>query len=198
MRELVIATRNEKKLKELRRYLKGVKASIISLNEHHTKVRFREDKTTFKGNAANKALAVSRATGGGLALADDSGLSVDALGGRPGVKSARFAGPGKRDRDNNLKLLKTLEDVPAKRRDAHFVCAVAIADAGRIVKLIEKRCNGRIADRVRGHRGFGYDPLFLIPKHKRTFGEMGLKVKDRMSHRSKALAKARQFLKSYL
>ena len=197
MRNIVIATRNEKKLRELRRYLKSIKALVISLNEMIGAPGIREDKHTFKGNAVKKALVISRFTGG-LVLADDSGLEVKALGGMPGVKSARFAGPKKRDHDNNIKVLRMLKGVPAKRRAASFTCAVAIADNGKLVKLIEERCSGRIADSIRGRHGFGYDPIFLIPKYGKTFGELGLKTKDRMSHRSKALKKAREFLRSYL
>jgi non-canonical purine NTP pyrophosphatase, rdgB/HAM1 family len=197
MIEVVIATRNEKKLRELKRYLKSVKARVISLREIPGAPGIREDKDTFKGNAIKKAVTISKFTKG-LVLADDSGLCVDALGGQPGVKSARFAGQGKKDHDNNEKLLKMMKAVPAGKRTARFVCAIAIADNGHTVKIIEESCGGRIADYVRGRHGFGYDPLFLIPKYKKTFGELGLKVKDKMSHRSKALKKARKFFKKYI
>jgi XTP/dITP diphosphohydrolase len=197
MAELVIATRNEKKLHELRRYLKSIKAKVISLNEAGHSPRIIENSSTFKGNAIKKAVAVSRVTKG-MVLADDSGLEVRVLGGQPGVKSARFAGARKKDHDNNIKLLEMLEGMPAKNRRARFVCAIAIADNGKVVKLVEEYCNGRIADSMRGRRGFGYDSLFLIPKYKKTFGQLGLKVKDRMSHRSKALKKAREFLRKYI
>jgi len=197
MARIIIATKNVKKLRELKRYLKAVKAEVVSLNELSHSTRIREDRDTFKGNAVKKALIVSRATKG-IVLADDSGLRVDALKGLPGIKSARFAGPGKKDCDNNDKLLKLMRDVPPKKRAAHFVCAVAIADNGRIVKLIEEYCNGRIAGSMRGAHGFGYDSVFLIPKYNKTFGELGLKVKDRISHRSKALKKAREFLRKYI
>lgn len=197
MATVVIATRNEKKLRELKRYLRTVRADVISLNEIHGAPRIREDKHTFKGNAAKKAVVISRFTGG-LVLADDSGLEVKALKGEPGVKSARFAGPRKKDRDNNIKVLSMMEGVAPGKRAARFVCAIAIADNGKVIKLIEERCSGRIADSIRGRHGFGYDPIFLIPKYKRTFGELGLKTKDRMSHRSKALKKAREFLRRYL
>ena len=197
MKDLVIATKNEKKLRELKRYLKSIKAHTIFLKDMSRAPEIREDSNTFKGNAIKKAVIISKFTKG-VVLADDSGLCVDALGGQPGVKSARFAGRDKKDRDNNAKLLKMMKRVPAGERTARFICAVAVADNGRIVKVVEERCSGRIADSVRGRQGFGYDPLFLIPKYKKTFGELGLKVKDRMSHRSKALKKARQFLKRYL
>ncbi len=196
MTRVVIATKNEKKLKELKRYLKGIKAEVVSLNEIGHSPRVREDKHTFKGNAVKKALTVSKALHG-IVLADDSGLEVDILGGLPGVKSARFAGSRKKDHDNTVKLLRMLEGVPAKKRSARFVCAIAIADNGKIIKLIEEYCRGRIADSIRGRHGFGYDPVFLIPKYNKTFGELGLKAKDRMSHRSKALKKAKKFLRKY-
>lgn len=197
MTGIVIATRNEKKLCELRRYLKSIKTDVVSLNEIQGAPKIREDKHSFKGNAVKKALVVSKFTGG-LVLADDSGLKVKALGGLPGVKSARFAGPRKKDSDNNIKVLEMLEGVPPKKRTAEFVCAIAIADNGRIVKLIEEHCPGTIAGSIRGRHGFGYDSIFLIPKYGKTFGELGFKTKDRMSHRSKALKKAREFLRKYI
>ena len=197
MKSLVIATRNEKKLRELRRYLKTIRAEVMSLNEIGRAPRIREDKHTFKGNALKKALIISRFTGG-LVLADDSGLEVKVLNGMPGVKSARFAGPKKKDHDNTIKVLNMLKGVPSGKRSARFVCAIAIADKGKIVKVIEGSCRGRISDSIRGRHGFGYDPIFLIPKYKKTFGELGLKVKDRISHRSKALKKAREFLRKYI
>jgi XTP/dITP diphosphohydrolase len=197
VKDLVIATRNEKKLRELKRYLKSIKAAVISLNEITAAPGIREDKHTFKGNAVKKALVISKFTGG-LVLADDSGLEVNALGGMPGVKSARFAGPKKKDHDNNIKVLKMLNGLPPGKRSARFVCAIAIADKGKTVKLIEEYCRGRIADSIRGRHGFGYDSIFLIPEYNKTFGELGFKTKDRMSHRSKALKKAREFLRKYI
>ena len=197
MRELVIATKNKKKLIELKRYLEGVKAKVVSLADFERPPRIHEDGLTFRANAVKKALVVSRFVKG-LALADDSGLAVAALGGTPGVRSSRFAGPRKSDKENNRKLLKLLEKVPPSKRQAKFICAAAIADNGHVVKVIEEACEGRVSFCAKGGYGFGYDPLFLIPKYKKTFGELGLKVKDRMSHRSKALKKAREFLKRYL
>ena len=134
----------------------------------------------------------------GLAIADDSGLCVESLGGAPGVKSARFAGRSKNDKSNNLKVLELLNKSRSISRRAKFVCAVALADNGKIVKVIEENCRGVIAPEARGHRGFGYDSIFMIPGLGRTFGQLGLKTKDKMSHRSKALKKARAFLRKYL
>jgi len=196
-RRIVIATKNDKKLHELKRYLKSVRAEVVSLKDFSRVPRIVENGDTFKKNAVKKALVISKLVKG-LALGDDSGLSVKALGGLPGVRSSRFAGPGKRDKDNNRKLLHLLEGLPPSKRRAEFICAVAICDNGRILKVIEERCGGRIAHEAKGRYGFGYDPLFLIPKYKKTFGQLGLKVKDRMSHRSKALKKAKKFLRNYI
>ncbi|MFH0764716.1 MAG: RdgB/HAM1 family non-canonical purine NTP pyrophosphatase [Candidatus Omnitrophota bacterium] len=196
-RLLVIATKNPKKLHELKRYLKGVRARVVSLKEFDKTPRIVEDGDTFKKNAVKKALVVSKFVKG-LALADDSGLVVEALGKRPGVRSSRFAGPRKSDKENNRKLLRLLAEVPLKKRQAKFICAVAICDKGRIIKTIEESCKGLVAFQAKGADGFGYDPLFLIPRYNKTFGQLGLKVKDRMSHRSKALKKAREFLGKYL
>ena len=197
MRELIIATKNEKKLHELRRYLKGVRANVTSLKDFKRVPRIVENGNTFKANAIKKASVISKFTKA-LTLADDSGLSVKILGGQPGVRSSRFAGPRKSDKQNNKRLLKLLEKVPPAKREAKFVCAVAICDNGKVIKVLEESCSGLIAFSEKGGYGFGYDPLFLIPKYKKTFGELGLKVKDRMSHRSKALKKAREFLRKYL
>lgn len=197
MKKLVVATKNDKKLHELRRYLKTVNADVVSLKEFPKAPKIIENKSTFKENAAKKALVVSRFVKG-LAIADDSGLCVKALGGSPGVKSARFAGGAKNDKANNRKVLDLLGGLPLSRRTAKFICAVAIADNGKIVKLIEENCKGLIAFEKKGRYGFGYDPIFLIPKYRKTFGQLGLKAKDRMSHRAKALKKARAFLKKYL
>lgn len=197
MRQLVIATKNVGKLRELKRYLKNMRVDVVSVSEFKNPPRIVENGRTFKANALKKALITSRFTKG-LVLADDSGLSVDALGGAPGIKSARFAGPRKSDKDNNRKLLRLLGGLPVGRRGSRFVCAVAIADNGKAVKVLEADCKGKIAFKEAGRHGFGYDPLFLIPKYGRTFGQMGLKAKDKMSHRSKALKKAREFLRRYL
>ena len=197
MRRLVIATKNAKKLHELKKYLRSVRADVVSLKDFTAVPRIVEDRHTFKENAAKKARIVSRFVKG-LALADDSGLCVKALGGAPGVKSARFAGPTKSDKANTRKVLGLLAGVPRPKRQARFVCAIAIADNGRIVKLIQEECRGLVASEAKGRYGFGYDPIFLVPAYGKTFGQLGLKVKDRLSHRSKALKKVRAFLRKYL
>jgi XTP/dITP diphosphohydrolase len=125
-------------------------------------------------------------------LADDSGLAVDALGGAPGVYSARYAGAHGDDEANNRKLLEALADVPDERRGAAFVCALALADPSGTIRLeTEGACRGRITRMPRGRNGFGYDPLFLIPEYHRTFGELSALVKHQLSHRSRAFARLR-------
>ncbi|MBL7068346.1 MAG: RdgB/HAM1 family non-canonical purine NTP pyrophosphatase [Candidatus Omnitrophica bacterium] len=196
-RELVISTRNKKKFREIKRLFKGSNIKISSLNRFPGIPRVIEDKKTFNGNAVKKALLVSRRTKR-LVLADDSGLEVYSLHGRPGVFSSRYAGPGKSDRLNCLKLLRALRNKPPGKRKARFRCAVAIADEGGLIKVIEKSCSGKIGYDMEGGSGFGYDPLFIPRGYKKSFAQLGSKVKDKLSHRGKALRRAKGFIEKYL
>ena len=148
-------------------------------------------------NAVKKAVKLARFTGE-LCLGEDSGLCVDALGGAPGIYSARFSGRDKSDIKNNLKLLKLLKDLPLLKRKAHYVCAVALADKRGLVGVVEGRCNGLIAFEPCGSAGFGYDPLFYIPKYKKTFAQLGENIKHKMSHRYHALEKAGRIIQKYI
>lgn len=195
MKEIVIATRNRKKLKEIKRLFKNPRVKTLSLNNFPKAPEVVEDRKNFRGNAVKKAEDISRFTGK-LALADDSGLEVAALGGKPGVRSARYAGPKQIDRDNNLKLLKALKNKSG--RSAQFRCVVAIADSGKLVKVVEGACKGRIGFEIKGESGFGYDPVFIPAGYKKSFGELGSKIKDRLSHRAKALKIAAAFIQEYL
>jgi XTP/dITP diphosphohydrolase len=145
-----------------------------------------EDADTFLGNARKKARALAEAAGL-AALADDSGLAVEALGGRPGVRSARYAGPGATDEDNNQRLLEELARVPAGQRGAAFVCAMVLALPGGGEFSAEGRLGGRILEAPRGDRGFGYDPLFVVEGTDLTLAEMDLGAKNAVSHRARAL-----------
>lgn len=145
-----------------------------------------EGGASFLENARLKAVAVATATGC-MALADDSGLEVDALGGEPGVLSARFGGPGKTDAERYRLLLDKLIGVPPERRTARFRCVVAVAEPGGPVHFSEGMCEGRITDTPRGSHGFGYDPVFEVPSLGRTLAEVGLDVKNRLSHRAQAV-----------
>lgn len=187
--ELLVATKNKKKLEEIREILQGINLKIISLADYPKTPRIIENGSTFKDNAIKKAVKIARFSKK-LTLGEDSGLCVDALGGKPGVYSSRFAGKDKSDLKNNLKLLKLLQGLPVKKRKAHYICAVALADKDGLVGVAKGRCDGLIGFKMQGHFGFGYDPLFIIPKYKKTFAQLGPKIKHRMSHRYRALEKA--------
>ena len=164
----------------------GGEWSVELVPDFHQLPPCAEDAGSFSGNAQQKALHYSRLVGG-LVLADDSGLEVDALRGAPGVKSRRFAGPGATDADNNDKLLHLLAGVPAAKRTARFVCVLALAQAGQLLAPFRGVAEGMILDSPRGSGGFGYDPLFLDPESRMTFAEFSPEEKLARSHRGKAL-----------
>ncbi len=196
--ELLVATKNKKKLREIKEILKGLGLKITSLADYAPSPRIIENGMTFKENAVKKALTLARASGK-LTLGEDSGLCVDALGGEPGIYSSRFSGKGKSDQKNNLKLLKILSKVvPLSKRNAYYVCAVAVAGKNGLLGVVEGRCSGRIGFKMQGHYGFGYDPLFIVPKYKKTFAELGPRIKHKISHRFRALKKAKALLATYL
>ena len=193
--ELVIATKNHNKARELKHFLADLNLEVVSMAQFPDIPPIEEDGQTFEENAIKKATTVAMATGL-LTLADDSGLEVDSLGGRPGIFSARYAGDGASDIDNNEKLLKELDGVI--NRNARFVCCVALADANGLITTVRGSCEGKIIDECRGNNGFGYDPLFLKNDYNQTFSELKLDVKNRISHRSRALEKARLAIENYL
>jgi len=156
-----------------------------------------EDGETFVENALKKATVVARATGK-LTIADDSGLEVEMLNGRPGVYSARFAGNGAGDDANNAKLLGLLKGVPPDKRGACFKCVLGIATPQGKTAFVEGECRGIIIDAPRGQHGFGYDPVFLVPECNQTFSEMPPEQKNAISHRSRALRKLLDILPRYL
>lgn len=190
---IVVATGNRGKLEELSTMLAPLGVEIKSLADYPSMPEVMEDGETFADNAVKKARAVARATGE-IALADDSGLEVDCLGGAPGVHSARFAGESKDDRANNEKLLRLLQHVPLEKRGAQFKCVVAVALPGGQVFTAEGVCRGIIGDRPVGEGGFGYDPLFIVPELGKTFAQLDMAVKNSISHRGKAFALAREMI----
>ena len=192
--EIVIATRNKRKLEEIRRIGRDWAIAFSSLDDFPDCPQVEEDGETFEANAVKKALSASRWTGK-HAVADDSGLEVDALGGAPGVRSARYAGIQSSDRENLEKLLKALRSVEDTRRGARFVCSVAFVAPGGSVKTFGGVVGGRIGTEPRGENGFGYDPLFYPEGHLRTFAEMSDAEKDAISHRGKALRELGQYLR---
>lgn len=195
--ELLVATKNKKKLAEIKDILKGANLAISCLDSLPYKVRIVENGRSFKENAVKKAVVTARRSAR-LALGEDSGLCVRALGGAPGIYSARFSGKSKSDLKNNLKLLELLKGLKASRRKAYYACAVALADKKGLIGVVEGRCHGIIATELRGSSGFGYDPLFLIPERKKTFGQLGERIKHKMSHRYHALKKAKLLLQKYI
>ena len=200
MIRLIFATRNPGKLVELEALLAGVEGIELLSLEGHDVPEVIEDRDTFAGNATKKAIEVSRALGL-PALADDSGLEVEALGGRPGVWSARFAGEGAGNEANNALLLRELAGVPEPRRGARFRSALALADTagplGDEVILTEGTCSGRILTAPRGDGGFGYDPLFHVPALGATFAELGSGTKNDLSHRARAMQAMKPRLLGY-
>jgi XTP/dITP diphosphohydrolase len=198
--ELLLASQNRGKLAEMRALLAGLPVHVLSPAELGLTQAPEETGTTFLENATIKALHYSVAAGR-LAVADDSGLSVEALGGAPGLLSSRFGGEGASDDDRNTLLLAKLSGVPEERRGARFTCAVVVArpdgrGGAEILFQDVETVEGRIADAPRGPNGFGYDPVFFYPPYGRTFGEVPPAEKDRVSHRGKAFARLREFLTS--
>jgi len=187
---LLIATRNGRKTREFRELL-GDRFSVSDLSARADIPEAIESGTTFEENAVLKALGASRCVGG-LVLADDSGLEVDALGGAPGVYSARYAGEGASDEENRQKLLAALERTGARgpARAARFRCVLALAREGVVLETFAGAVEGVIANRAKGEGGFGYDPVFIPEGHCGTFAELPAEVKNRESHRARALARA--------
>jgi XTP/dITP diphosphohydrolase len=183
---LILGTANRKKGLELAELFRPVGVELRTLGDFPGDFQVAEDGETFEANARLKAIGYARHLGQWV-LADDSGLLVDALGGRPGVLSARFSGPGATDQSNNRLLLDQLAALPLERRTARFVCHIAVADpAGQIHAESEAACRGRILFAPQGQGGFGYDPLFEIVEYHRSFAEFGLLVKSYLSHRARA------------
>jgi XTP/dITP diphosphohydrolase len=191
--KLVLATRNKGKVKELAGSLGACGIEVLSLDDFPQVGEIEEDGTTFTENAIKKARETSILTAT-LALADDSGLEVDCLKGEPGVYSARYAGVGSSDRANNDKLLSQLAGVPTEKRTARFQCVIAIAHPNGAIHTVQGTCEGVIGHEPKGDMGFGYDPLFYLPEYDKTFAQLELTLKNKISHRGKALALALAYL----
>ena len=191
--ELVIATRNAGKLKEIRHLLESQDALVLSLDNFPDAPEVEEDGETFAENAAKKAETIALVTGLPC-LADDSGLVVASLQGRPGVHSARFAGADADDASNNRKLLEEMAQTPATDRQAAFCCVMALSLPGVPTRLFEGRVEGTILHQGQGEGGFGYDPLFWLPEFKCSMAELPLDMKNRISHRGQALRQVVAYL----
>lgn len=197
-RELLVATRNTGKVAEIESLLAGMPARLRSLEEFPGAGEVEETGSSFEENAVLKAREYARRTGL-LSLADDSGLEVDALGGRPGVYSARYGGEGLTYPERIVRLLREMDEAVDAERRARFVCVIAVAAPdGEVVNVSAGKCEGRIAFAPRGANGFGYDPVFEPEGYELTFGELPEEVKQKISHRARALAAASSFLLDYL
>jgi XTP/dITP diphosphohydrolase len=195
--KLVVGTHNVGKIKELNELLEGLPVEIFGIDRFTDVAEPEETGATFAENAALKASYYARQTGF-WAISDDSGLEVEALGGAPGVFSARYAGTGATDRDRIVKLLDELAATSDAPRRARFVCVMAAADeAGEIRFLAEGTCAGRIAFAAQGANGFGYDPIFIPDGFEQTFGELSSTVKAKISHRARAIAKIIRFFRDF-
>ena len=193
---LLVATTNPGKQREYRALLRSVPAQIVFPNELGLSLEVEEDGATFRQNAAKKALALMQASGL-ISLADDSGLEVEALGGEPGVRSSRYAGPGADDPQRRAFLLDKLRGVAAPRK-ARFVCVIAIASPGGEVRFAEGECRGEITFAERGANGFGYDPIFQVDGRPVTMAELPPEEKNRISHRARAAEAAIPILRGLL
>jgi XTP/dITP diphosphohydrolase len=196
-RVLVIATRNRKKFEEMAAILRGLRADVKPLADFGQVPPVPETGETFEANARQKALGYARATGR-WALADDSGLEVDCLGGKPGVRSSRWGGEEGNDLLNNETLLKALAGRPKEAWTARYRCVMALASPEKVLAVTEGTCEGRITDRPAGANGFGYDPYFLVPEHGCTMAELPMETKNRLSHRGRALEAMRAELEKIL
>jgi XTP/dITP diphosphohydrolase len=195
---LILGTRNRKKRQEIVEILGDLPLEFGDLTQFPTAPEVVEDGDTFEANARKKAAELAKALNQWV-LGEDSGLVVPALGGRPGVYSARYAGKQGDDEANNDRLLAELAPLPDERRAAYYVCTAAVADpTGEVRAVVEGRCHGIIIKERRGGGGFGYDPLFLIPEYHQTFGELSARVKHALSHRARALERLRPELRRLL
>ena len=199
MTKILVATHNRKKRQEIKILLKRFKeVKILDIDDLDVAPPIVvEDGKTFRQNAVKKAVTISRFFDS-LVLADDSGLEVDILEGKPGVRSARFARAKATDEENNKKLLTLLEGAPDRKRAARFVCNIALARKGVLLGNFEGTIKGRILNCPRGENGFGYDPVFLPNGYDKTFAEMTPSYKNRISHRGVALKKFKQSIEKYL
>ncbi len=186
--KIILATQNQGKIKELQELLADETIDVLSLQDIENWEDVEENGVTFADNAALKARAAVKKTGL-IALADDSGLEVDALNNAPGVYSARFAGEPKDDERNNDKLLQELESIPDGSRTARFRCALVVVTPEGEEFLTEGSVEGQILRQRRGQKGFGYDPLFYVPEYARTMAELTLAEKNKLSHRAQAFRK---------
>lgn len=196
MKKIVLATRNQNKQREMQQLLNDIGWEVLSLKDFPGCPEVIEDGETFLANAQKKAVEVSTHCGV-YALADDSGLVVDALNGAPGVYSARYArGEESTDEENNARVLKELEGLSQEKRTARFVCAAVLTDGNNVLYSTEQTVEGLIQTELSGEGGFGYDPLFYYPPYNKTLAQATAEEKNAISHRGKSMRDVANFLKS--
>ena len=195
-KKLVLGTRNQGKILEFSAFLADEDVTFLSWKDFDYPFSVVEDGKTFWENALKKAELTARITGE-VSLADDSGLEITYLGQRPGIFSARYAGPQASDEDNNIKVFQEMRGVALSERGARFVCAVVIYPPDGKWERVEGECQGVITESPRGRKGFGYDPLFLVPELGKTFAELNQEEKNLISHRARAMERLRPLLKKY-
>lgn len=189
-----MASRNKGKVAEIKELLDGLGFKVTCLSDYPHIPEVIEDGKTYRANALKKAREIALATGK-MAISDDSGIEVKALGNAPGIFSARFAGEGASEKAKNKKLFSMLKGVPMHRRQARYRCVIALVNAkGEELGVVQGTCSGYITTNERGRNGFGFDPLFLLKRYNKTFGELGPEVKAKISHRARALRKFRLLL----
>lgn len=193
IQDLLLGTRNKNKTSELTDMLRDLPVKIVTLLDYPEIGPILEDGKTYHENASKKALTLARHTGV-VTLADDSGLEVDALGGRPGIHSSRFAGDNATDEQNIDKLLILMAGIDREKRGARFVCVIALARPSGEVELMEGELRGEIGFHKMGDLGFGYDPVFIVPDLGKSLAQIGFEEKNRISHRGRAMAKVRELL----
>lgn len=192
MQRIVIATKNKGKVNEIKDILKDLDIEVLSMKEAGIDIEVKEDGETFEENALKKARTIKdMADADAIVMADDSGLEVDYLDGKPGIYSARFSGEHATDEKNNQKLLELMKRATKYQRTARFVCVIAVILQDNSHFIVRGECEGIIEYEPRGIQGFGYDPVFYLPEYGKTMAELGLEVKNRISHRAKALMKIR-------
>ena len=196
MRTLLLATTNKHKLEEFQTILQDLPFQLLTLRDVHIDMDVEETGSTFAENAILKAQTYAR-TANMLALADDSGLEIDALGGAPGIYSARFAGYDTPYAERFPLILSQLQTVPPSQRTARYRCVIALAEPSGYTRVVEGTVEGMIADEPRGEHGFGYDPIFFVPGFGRTMAEMTAEEKHRISHRGRAAEAARPLLENW-
>ncbi len=194
MKELIVASRNKGKIGEIKGLLADLPFKVTSLFDYPHIPDIIEDGKTYRANALKKAREVAQATGK-MAMSDDSGIEVKALGNAPGIYSARFAGEGASERTRNRKLFAMLKGVPSPKRQARYRCVIALVDAkGRELGVVQGTCSGYVTTRDIGTNGFGFDSLFLLKRYNKTFGQLPSSLKAKISHRARALKKFRLLL----